>query len=245
MNLVYKNVASNVKLLILTLKIAVEDTQKYSELNHAFYLRTLLDFLVRHNPKKFSLLLNTSQFSADVLANFEKRTSSCLTHYNFIRCIFTLHDLKCLDENLDELYEAVYSLENTDEDHSYLYELVFSRCDKDQLKKLLWYIFERSNLKEASQLERFLIVLSIFLAKLNRDDYDTIGDVNLMDVNVGMDLSESREEDLSQNWIEFFVDMFLVKNVPHLEPRIRALSVKSIGNNFSGRTIFLHFLLSL
>ena len=229
MDIVYLNVTDNFESLILCLREIFTQMKEFESPSFAVYSRTLMDYLIR-NIKSEKLDLNGEEIEVDFLDFYKKKIPNELVSFNNINCIFKLYDLRCMNENLEDLFKWLFSFD-FDENHEILYELILSRFEKHQLNKLVWTIFKGLNSKKQKDLEKFLVILSIFLAKLTKEDYVEMEMLNLMNINldIDFDLKNNSEICLSQNMVNILVENFLINQISNLEPRIRALCVRSIG----------------
>jgi hypothetical protein len=140
-----------------------------------------------------------------------------------MRCLFYLSDFKVLhDSYLIELIEWLFNMKYTPEQHC-LYELLVTRLDKKKLKKLVEKVWEVLS-KDIKEVEKFLVIFSLYLAKLSNEDYL---DMEQMVLNMSLNNKEDNKENL--NFIEFLVKNFVLKHISNVDPNIRALCVRTLG----------------
>lgn len=228
MDIVYKNVTQNVQTLASSLEKIFEQNDKFLSINHSFFCRSLLSFLIR-NKTELVLNLSLEQFESDFKENFKNKIQNSLNTFNLIHCFFHFYDLMYLHENVGLLFEWLFSLE-FEQSYACIYELIMNRFEKSKLNKLVWEAFTSTNLKVAKEIEKFLFVLSLFLAKLTKQDYEEMEMVDLRNFGIDIDLEETDKAFLHQNMIDFFVDGVLLDQISSADPKIRALTVRSIGN---------------
>jgi hypothetical protein len=229
MDFVCKNVTRNSKTLENTFEKVFEREEKFLNLNHAFFCRSLLDFLTR-STQKLELKLNLQQFDIDFMYIFKDKIPNSLTAFNLIHCLFHFHSLKYVKEIFEQLFDWLFSL-NFDDSHVCLYELIMNRFEKCKLNQLVWTAFTATNLKEVKEVEKFLSILSLFLAKLTKEEYEEMELVDLTDLGIDFDMDEGNMVDLHENMIDFLVNGLILIQISSSDAKVRSLSVRSIGNH--------------
>ena len=202
------------------------ENENVNNVDLAFYFRSLVAYLLK--TKQASLIENNSRidlklFYKNVLNLLEKKYEKSVVLYNLIDILF-FFDTDLLIDNYDdnELLNDLVNSIDFNEKNSFLFDFIFANFTSEFISKFVLDCTEKLNMDESQSLGKFLYIICIFFSKLDVNDFEKINSLSSFSVS-------KTGETSNLNLIEFLIHKYVLSNLSHLEPSIRALCVRSLG----------------
>lgn len=233
MNLIFENLFTNnsnvFKLILEQLNVFLSIDELFLNFEKSFLLRSLLIYVKEKNLKdqlKQHFKLDVVNFYDRLVSSLKENSICFLNFYNLIRIYFELEDNELAKINaLSNLIGSIDIYNNNQTE--ILYETILSKFEPKTLTEFIWEFYKKG-IDSDEKKKKFLSLFSIVLARIDKDGFKSADNLNL-----NLDLCEridfDLDIDLNQNIIEFMVESFVIKNFSSLEPKIRALCARALG----------------